>query len=633
MQSTIFFLIAALMASGVSSAQILTPEQAMQTRRLNDLRFSPDGTRIAFVVAEPPKGAVNASHIWVADVAGGKSRQFTSSAAGERSPRWSPDGKWLAFLSARDGGSKLFRMAADGGEASPLFRGKYNVGAFDWSPDGKSIAFTAAEPSTDAAEKKVTDKDDAKVADDPAKRPRLWVLDIESGKPKAIGTAGWQVGEFVWMRDGAHLLVSATPTPSDIEWTESIWQAPVGGGDWKQFATPPKPFGRLQLSPDGRNLAVVATRKDGPSPHDLWVASTDKPVFRNLTASSIDRPVESYAWSGNGELAAIVERGFHTELVRVPVDTGSTPRAVPAGTNPSSVAVHGDAIAFAGETAASLPDAYILGANGAVRKLSDVHSSWRNSKLAKLELLKYKSFDGLEIEAGLLRPDGGTNLPTVVYIHGGPTGRWRDGFDQWQQLLAARGYAVFAPNIRGSAGYGHKFIESNRNDWGGADFKDVMAGVDDMVKRGIADPNRMCIGGWSYGGYMSEWAITQTNRFKCAIAGAGLSDLASEFGTENGASYDRWFFGTPYEHLADFQKSSPITFIKNAKTPTLILQGEADTTDPIGQSEQLYRGLKAYGVEAQLVLYPREGHGIREEKHRIDLLNRMIAWFDKYLKK
>jgi dipeptidyl aminopeptidase/acylaminoacyl peptidase len=223
-------------------------------------------------------------------------------------------------------------------------------------------------------------------------------------------------------------------------------------------------------------------------------------------------------------------------------------------------------------------------------------------------------------------------LPLVVLIHGGPTGRWSDRFEPWGQLLVSRGYAVFYPNIRGSTGYGFKFLEANRADWGGGDYKDVMAGVDALVARGVADPGRLGIGGWSYGGYMSEWAITQTDRFKAAVVGAGLSDLASEFGTEQGPSYDEWFYGLPYERLEGFIKSSPVTYIKNAKTPTLILQGTEDTTDPQGQSDQLYRPLKRYGVEVEYVLYPREGHGLREEKHLLDRLNRIIAWYDKYLK-
>ena len=223
---------------------------------------------------------------------------------------------------------------------------------------------------------------------------------------------------------------------------------------------------------------------------------------------------------------------------------------------------------------------------------------------------------------------GSAPRPLIVLVHGGPTGRWSDNFEAWGQLLAQRGYAVLYPNVRGSTGYGQSFVEANRADWGGGDFKDVMAGVEAMIARGLADPERLAIGGWSYGGYMAAWAVTQTTRFKAAVSGAPVIDLASEYGTEAGSAYDEWFYGLPYEKPEGFIKSSPITHVKHAKTPTLLLQGEGDTTDPIGQSQQFYRGLKRYGVEAELVLYPREGHALREEKHLLARLNRIIAWYD-----
>ena len=225
-------------------------------------------------------------------------------------------------------------------------------------------------------------------------------------------------------------------------------------------------------------------------------------------------------------------------------------------------------------------------------------------------------------------------MPLIALIHGGPTGAWESSIEAWGQLLAAHGYAVFYPNIRGSVGYGQKFIESNRADWGGADFEDVMQGVEDLIAKGVADPNRLGIGGWSYGGYMAEWAITQKTKyvFQAAVSGAGMANLISEYGTEQHPSYDEWFWSVPYEKPEGFLNHSPFLFLRNAKTPTLILQGDADTVDPLGQSRELYRGLKRYGVPTELVVYPREPHGLREEKHLIDRLNRIIAWYDKYLK-
>jgi len=187
------------------------------------------------------------------------------------------------------------------------------------------------------------------------------------------------------------------------------------------------------------------------------------------------------------------------------------------------------------------------------------------------------------------------------------------------------------PNPRGSTGYGEDFLKANRADWGGGDFKDTMAAVDALIARGYADPDRLGIAGWSYGGYMAEWAITQTNRFKAAVSGAGMFDLAAEFGTEDDPAYDEWYSSTPWENPDRFYKNSPATYIRNAKTPTLILQGEDDAVDPIGQSTALYRALKRYDVEAELVIYPREPHGPHEEKHVLDILNRMLSWFDGHL--
>jgi len=222
-------------------------------------------------------------------------------------------------------------------------------------------------------------------------------------------------------------------------------------------------------------------------------------------------------------------------------------------------------------------------------------------------------------------------VPMVVIVHGGPTGRWADSFNAWGQLLAARGYAVLCPNVRGSTGYGHRFVEMNRADWGGGDFKDVMAGVDLMIVRGVADPDRLGIAGWSYGGYMSMWAVTQTNRFKASVAGAGLSDLASEFGTEDGSSYDEWFYGTPYEKLDGFIKSSPITHIKKARTPTLIQHGELDRRVPIANGYELRQGLEDRGVPVEMIVYKGFGHPITKPRAMRAVMQHNLAWFNHYI--
>ena len=618
-----------------SPSNQLSPAQLLNLRTISDPRFSPDGERVAFVVSEPVKGTTRARHIWLLDVKTREVRQFTNSSKTEDTPRWSPDGKRLGFISNRDDVRQIYAISMSGGEAKRLLETKHEIDSFSWSPDGKQIAFFASEPKTAAEEAKDRDKDDARVVDRDDKLRRLWLLDPESGKTRQITSGRWRVGEAEWLPGGTTMLAVATDRPeSDLE-TDRIYSLNLADGKMTELAAPRGPFGRVRVSPDGKSAVYVAAQVDGPSPHDLFVLSLADGKMRNLTSTSLDRPVLNYSWIGNDSLAATVQNGSKTNFALIRTD-GKVQPGAQLGVNPRGFDVSpSQMLAFVGNSSGEAEELWLKPDGKPAERVSELNKTWRQLPILQPEWFRYKSFDGLEIEGALIKPKdyaAGKRVPLIALIHGGPTGVWADSIESWGQLLAARGFAIFYPNVRGSIGYGQKFIEMNRGDWGGADFKDVMAGVDYLIAQGIADPQRLGIGGWSYGGYMSEWAITQTDRFKAAVSGAGLSNLASEFGTESGSSYDQWFYGVPYENLDGFMKSSPIKYLKNAKTPTLILQGEADRTDPVGQSQELYRGLKYYGVEAELVLYPREGHGLTEEKHLIDRLNRIVAWYEKHLK-
>ena len=618
-----------------SQQTALTPEHTLQVRQISDLRFSPDGRRLVFTVSEPVKGTTRNTHLWMLDVSTREVRQFTYSAKSERSPRWSPDGRQVAFLSNREEGNSVYVIPTDHGEAVKLPKSKHEVQSFEWSPDGKRIAFVAGELKTESDEKKEKEKDDARVVDKSARPSRLWLLTVATAEVRQLTKAPWRVRGIQWTPQGDRIVVSATDKPASDQWVDRIYTVAVNTGEMKEVAAPSGPFGDVKISSDGLQVAYKAARLDGPTPHDLFLQPLAGGTAANLTGTSLDRPIGEYTWNADGSIVAVVDFGVRNRFYRLPAS--GAPTTLPEmEINPGTFAVNRQGtIAFVGGNATRWAELYLVGSAGPPRAVSRFHEGLASVALVKPEFLRYKSFDGTEIEGALFTPanrTAGTRLPLVALIHGGPTGRWADGFNAWAQLLAARGFAVFAPNIRGSVGYGHKFVEANRADWGGGDFKDVMAGVDFLIARGVADPARLGIGGWSYGGYMAAWAITQTNRFKASVVGAGMSDLAAEFGTEDGSAYDEWFFGTPYEKLAGFQKSSPITYIKNARTPTLILHGEADATDPIGQGQQLYRGLKRYGVETDFVIYPREPHGLREEKHVVDMLNRMVAWFSVYLK-
>jgi dipeptidyl aminopeptidase/acylaminoacyl peptidase len=622
--------------SAGDKGKLLTPEASLNLRSIADLQFSADGARLAFVVTEPAKGSDRPRHIWLYDKASGVVRQFTYSAKSESLPRWSPDGKQLAFLSNREGEQQqVYVMRADGGEGWAVTKGKRSIKSFEWSPNGKQIAFLAPDAKTDAEEKKDKDKDDAHVVDKEDKRARLWLLDIATAGTRALTKPSWEVSELAWVPGGDGLILKATDHPESDQYTDQIFSIAASDGAMKPLVRPRGPFGELRLSSNGKTISYVGSREDGPEPHDLLLLPAGGHAAHNLTGASLDRPVEDYHWQKDGSVALVAANGFSTLFVTFSVDGSRRDLSPsPAPTGNFAVAPGGE-IAFVSQNGTQPQELWLWDQKTQPQQISHLNESWKQYTLSAPEYYRYKSFDGMEIEASLLKPqgyDGKPKLPLIALIHGGPTGRWSESIDTWGQLLAARGYAVFYPNIRGSVGYGQKFVESNRGDWGGGDFKDVMAGVKDLVDRGIADPSKLGIGGWSYGGYMAEWAITQTNDFKVAVSGAGMANLISEFGMEDHPAGDEWFYGVPWEKPEGFLNSSPFIHLKNAKTPTLVLQGDADPIDPLGQSQELYRGLKRYGVEADMVVYPREPHGFHEEKHLLDRLNRILAWYDKYLK-
>jgi dipeptidyl aminopeptidase/acylaminoacyl peptidase len=626
------------------SSSPLTPEALLSLRHLSDLEYSSDGTRIAFVVTEPPKGDQRPRHIWLFEPATGSFRQLTYSEKTESQPKWSPDGRSLAFLSNRDANQQIYLLSLTGGEAQPLTKGKRNITRFEWSQDGKQIAFIAPDAKTEAEDKKEKDKDDARVADKDEKQPRLWLFDLATKSECALTPPNYAVSELAWFPDNQSLAIVATDHPESDRNTDRLFRvAAASPPDPKSLPAPKEllaplgPFGDIQIAPTGNTISFIGSRQDGPSPHDFWLLPVGSPAAKNLTAISLDRAVFAHRWKKDGSLLLLAADGFTRKLLHYTPSGAREDLSFP-DTVPSSFSFndHGD-LAFVGETATQPQEIWLAVSGQPAKEFPTFNRSFNAAILRKPELYKYKSFDGLPIEAAILKPanyDSKSKLPLIALIHGGPTGAWESSIEAWGQLLAARGYAVFYPNIRGSVGYGQKFVESNRADWGGGDFQDVMAGVEDLVTKGVADPNHLGIGGWSYGGYMSAWAITQKTKymFKAAVSGAGMANLISEYGTEQHPSYDEWFWSVPYEKPEGFLNHSPFLFLKNAKTPTLILQGDADTVDPLGQSQELYRGLKRYGVPTELVVYPREPHGLREEKHLVDRLNRIVAWFDKYLK-
>ena len=618
----------------VQADELILAKELLKQFQINDPVISTDGKRIAVVVTEPIRGDQERSSIWLYDKAIDQFRQLTTAGIRDSSPRWSPDGNTLGFLSERNNDKpQIFLLPMSGGEARQLSNAGPGVGRFEWSPDGNSIAYLAEDEIEDEDRTDENSKDDERVVSEDFKAKKLWQIELASKQVSQItGKDDWTVADFAWLPNNKQLVVSANNSHHPELYTDELYVVDRAGGRVRGMGKPDGPIQGLQVSPGGQTLAYIGVSDGGPSPHDLYLQPIDGGTARNLTASSIDRQVVSFVWQGEDSIILLAEEGFGSVVMEI--DTAGDLRREKSHPHQMLFAITWNTSLQSSIRATALtpPELWVTDEMGE-RQVSNLHPNF--PKLVSPELFRYSSSDGMEIEAALFLPTISQSGPMslITLVHGGPTGRWSNKINAWAQLLAARGYAVFAPNVRGSTGYGLSFIRSNRRDWGGGDYRDVLAGIDSLVERGVADPDRLGIGGWSYGGYMSAWAITQTDRFKVAVIGAPMTDLAVEYGTEIAEinAYDTWFLGTPYENLDDFIRMSPMTHIRSARTPSLILVGEEDEIDPPAQCWQFYRGLRRYNVEAELVIYPRELHNIKEELHQLDVLERMTGWFDRFL--
>ena len=414
--------------------------------------------------------------------------------------------------------------------AEQLTDRKERVSAFRWSPDGTRIALLMAEAKTDALEKREKVRDDGRVVDRDERHDRVWLLDVQSKQLVQATSGSWRIEQIEWLPDGKGLIAAATDKPHVDAWNERIYRIDLdqaANGTFHEVAAPRGPFSNVAISPDGQMIAYIGARVDGPEPHDLFVQSTGGGSARNLTHTTVDRPLSQPRWIDNRSLSIHVQQGFKSALAIV--DTTGNARIEATDTNPSVYALSTTgAVAFVGETTTRAPELYPEdrkrnASRGHQRQQDLGNDGERRSRIHHVQEFRRRRHRSLLVAANHRRQPPVAPRRPRSWRTDRPLGRQ---FEPWGQLLAARGYAVLYPNVRGSTGYGQQFVEMNRADWGGGDFKDVMAGVDWLVARGIADPDRLGIGGWSYGGYMAAWAVTQTTRFKAAVSGAPVIDMA-----------------------------------------------------------------------------------------------------------
>jgi dipeptidyl aminopeptidase/acylaminoacyl peptidase len=653
MKRKLFLILAAAAAWG-QAPTAWTPELSMQVRPVGDVTPSPDGQLVAYTesraVMEAEKSEID-TQIFLAHADGSHRVRLTRGEKSVSSPSFSPDGRYVYFSSERSGKPNLWRIPVDGGEADMLTDWKGEIGAYHISPDGKWIAFAGMEPR-DEEEKQKKEKRDFRVVDENPKNHSLWIVPAEPDSQgrraarKVANTTG-HVQEFDWSPDSRYIAFAHTHTPGADDWTKSdISEVTVESGVVRAIAATGAAEHSPRYSPDGRYLAYVRST-DPPR----W-AGMDRIVLlarqggesRELPPTFDERPA-LLGWSADSARLLFTEpKGTTSVIYAMAIDGPAQPVYQPArGTlQAGHLNATGTAFGFAAESWDEAPEAYVLKiGDSAPQRVSGANLDLPKPPLGETKRVTWKASDGLEIEGLLTYPVGyesGKKYPLVLIIHGGPTGVFQDSFLGRYGLypyatFAAKGYAVLRANPRGSGGYGRTFRFANMNDWGGKDYGDLMAGVDRAVEMGVADPNRLAVMGWSYGGFMTSWVITHTHRFKAAAVGAGVTNLWSFTGTSDILGFlPDYFSGEPWKNLEAYYNHSPMAFVKDVTTPTLILHGEADVRVPTSQGYELYNALKREGVVAKMVVYPRTPHGPREPKFLLDIMQRHLEWVDKYVK-
>lgn len=627
----------------------------MRLRTASNPSISPGGRWIAYEVTEPPDTSrgedLEQSDIWIADFEGGRApRPFAFGPSLEHSPRFSPDGVWVGFISDRGGTMQVYRIRVDGGEAERITDFGESVSSFSWSPDGARLAVIVADPIPEAVRERRERGSDEREIDGEDRFGRLWIVDASTGEGEAVSPENLHIESAAWSPDGSGiaLITASRPTNNETYFNARLELLELGEGRRTELSD--KAAGPVSWNEEGSSIAFIYRVEHAdvtvgvPTVAIIDVSTGDRRILGRNHAGTLQFP----RWIRGGERLVVVEiAGVRKRLAYLSVENDEVDDFEEIlgpyyGGIPFDVSPDGSKVAMLKGTTDTPPELWAkeLGFLGKTRRLTRLNPWLEGRSLPKPSAVKWTSRDGTEIEGVLVLPPGyskGTRYPAVLSIHGGPMWAWWLGWHgtwhEWAMELACRGFVVLLPNPRGSVGYGVGFARANFDDWGGGDFEDVIAGADFLVENGYADGSRMGICGWSYGGYMSAWAITQTDRFSAAVVGAGVTNLYSFHGTTDitPTFLEKYFRETAYRRPQAYRDHSSMSFVRNAGTPTLILHGEEDSRVPAGQAYELYRGLVQSGVEVELVVYPREGHGFREILHQIDLVDRIAEWFERHL--
>jgi dipeptidyl aminopeptidase/acylaminoacyl peptidase len=634
----------------------VTAEDYLSFENVNDPQISPDGKWVAYSVTTiDQKANRRTSRIWITTLdAAQPAIPETIETASSNSPRWSPDGKYLAFVSAREpvgagaalGRPQVWLLALSGGEARRLTNLENGVSSIEWSPDsthllGLTRTGPAASKSSDVRHyTHINYKfNDTGYFDD--KRSHIVVVDAKTGASKQITDGNdWNDLDPHWSPDSARIAFVSNRTGHefDNDHNTDVWVIAAGGGALTKISAHEGPDRSPRWSPDGRTIAYLGS-EDEEDPPQIFLAPAEGGRSKTV-AKNFDYLPNDLTWAEQGKALYFVS-GVKGEIhiFRMDASSGAVTQLTTGARNVHGVALHGAEMVYMANDFEHLDDIYAR--DGArERQLTHLNTDlWSKLEMAKVERVPYKAADGLSIDGFLVKPvnfDPSKKYPMVVSIHGGPAGMYGVDWYHEFQVYAGKGWAVFFSNPRGSTGYGHAFQRAVAHEWGGKAYTDIMTGVDVALKQNSwIDRDRLGVTGGSYGGFMTNWMVTQTNVFKAAVTLRGISNFISDDGTRDGAyGHERDFGGDIFHNYEEYWKYSPLRYAANVKTPTLVLHSDNDYRVPIEQGEQWFRALQHYHVTSEIVMFPRENHNLTrtgEPKHLVESINWQCYWFDRFL--
>lgn len=642
-----FLATGALAAPSPSDAlKTIEPADVVDLREVGDPQISADGKQVVYTILRRVSGAEHDdTSIWLVPADGSKhERPLVSGEGSSGNPRWSPDGRQIAFISDRAKHKRqLWLLSFEGGEAQQLTETEGDIADFRWSPDGKRIAFLMADPPSAEERERAQRKQDAIEVDANPRNQNVWLYDLDKKTAQRVSPPEVHVSFAEWSPDGSKLALRTAKTPDiNAHW----YRHTLAVLDLASQKLGPPVFDRAvsavapAWSPDGQRIAFSEIFPDG-----IGVA----PRIYDLRTGKVTPCGDDYAglltdmrWMSDNR--AIFIHKFdktRTGFGRLDTRTCKVQHVADAffnGPYGFSASADGRTIAYLGNAFDRPTEIWVMSGRRqkAVTQTNPQTANWKLG--AAREISWTASTDGKTIYGILVTPPGyvaGTPVKTVVQIHGGPEWAWWSGWyaswHEWAQMLASHGYAVFMPNPRGSDGQGTAFARLTKGDWGGGDFQDVLDGIDSLVKQGVVDPARLGMGGWSYGGFMSAWAVTHSDRFKAAIVGAAPVDVAAMGLTTDTPDFITGYYGDPFANHAQLDAHSPIRFLDKVNGAVLILHGEQDTRVPIDLGEQMYVGMRYLNKPVTMIRYPREPHWMHEYEHHKDVLTRVLAWFDEHL--